>query len=329
MTHCGPGFRSPAARGRPISGKISDMPATRRGFLGLVAAATLFRARAAGRPVRLGGPVFLKTDDPGQLAREHRRLGYSAAYCPAAATADTDRIRAIRDAFAAENVVIAEVGAWKNMLDPDAATRKANLDYVVERLALADAVGARCCVDIAGSYNPKYWYGMNAGNLSREFFDATVGNCRHVIDAIKPTRTRFTIEMMPWSLPDGADSYVELIKAVDRRSFAVHLDVCNVINSPTRFYNNKAVIEECFRKLGQWVASCHAKDLAWVPEYNVHFAEVVPGRGEVDYAAYLRELSKLPVDAPLMLEHLKDAQEYDEGAAYIRRVAAREGTSFA
>ena len=295
----------------------------------MLAAVPLSRTWASGRPVRLGGPVFLKSDDPAALAHEHRRLGYSAAYCPDAKPTETDRIRAIRDAFAAQNVVIAEVGAWKNMLDPDAAARKANLDYVTERLALAEAVGARCCVDIAGSYNPKYWYGMSPRNLSKEFFDATVENCRRVIDAVKPAHTRFTIEMMPWSLPDGPDSYVELVKAVDRRSFGVHLDVCNVINSPTRFYNNKAVIEECFRKLGPLVASCHAKDLAWIPEYNVHFAEVVPGRGEIDYAAYLTELSKLPVDAPLMLEHLKNAEEYDEGRAHILRVASQIGIGFA
>ena len=41
--------------------------------------------------------------------------------------------RRVERAFAAENVVIAEVGAWKNMLDPDAAKRKENLDYVTER----------------------------------------------------------------------------------------------------------------------------------------------------------------------------------------------------
>jgi len=300
---------------------------TRRQVLACLAAAPL--ARSAGRPVRLGGPIFLKSDDPAEQAREHRRLGYSAAYCPAVATNETEKIRAIRDAFAAANVVIAEVGAWKNMLDPDPAVRKANLEYVTDRLALADAVGARCCVDIAGSYNPKYWYGMNAMNLSQQFFDATVENSRAVIDAIKPTRTHFTIEMMPWSLPDTPDSYVKLIKAVDRQAFGVHLDVCNVVNSPARFYDNKGVIEECFRKLGPWIASCHAKDLAWIPEYNVHFAEVIPGRGEIDYAAYLGELSRLPVDAPLMLEHLKNAAEYDEGRAYIQRVATQAGVSFA
>jgi sugar phosphate isomerase/epimerase len=292
---------------------------TRRTLLGASLAAPL---RASARPVRLGGPIFLKSGDPAELAREHRRLGYTAAYCPDAAPADADRIR---KAYAAEDVVIAEVGAWKNMLDPDAAVRKSNLAYVTGRLALADALGARCCVDIAGSYNPTSWYGMHPKNLSREFFDATVENCRRVIDAVKPTQTTFAIEMMPWSLPDSPDAYVELMQAVDRPAFAVHLDVCNIINSPARFYNNKAVIEECFRKLGPKIVSCHAKDLAWVPAYSLHLAEVVPGRGEIDYAAYVRGVSQLPVDAPLMLEHLDTAAQYDEGRAHIQRIAAGQG----
>src|SRR5437773_5185621 len=154
------------------------------GAFGTVTLASRLRA-AVPQSIRLGGPIFLKSDDPRELAREHRRLGYSAAYCPAAKSTETERIRAIREAFAAENVAIAEVGAWKNMLDPDAAARKSNVEYVVERLALADAVGARCCVDIAGSYNPKIWYGMDRQNLSREFFDATVENVRRAIDWVK------------------------------------------------------------------------------------------------------------------------------------------------
>ena len=122
---------------------------------------------AAGRPIRLGGPIFLKSDDPRELAREHRRLGYSAAYCPEAKPGDTARVREIEKAFAAENVVIAEVGRWVNMLDPDAEKRKANLKIVAEGLALAEALGARCCVDIAGSFNPKVWFGPHPGNFSK------------------------------------------------------------------------------------------------------------------------------------------------------------------
>jgi sugar phosphate isomerase/epimerase len=296
---------------------------TRRTILGI--APLVFAAAAQStrrRPVRLGGPIFLKSEDPLELAREHRRLGYSAAYCPPATSQDTVRIKAIRDAFAAENVVISEVGAWRNMLDPDTAKRTENIQYVIERLALADAVGSRCCVNIAGSFNPKLWYGPDPRNLSKEFFNATVENCRKIIDVVKPSATKFSIEMMPWSLPDGPDSYLQLIQAVDRTAFGVHMDVCNIINSPVRYYKNAEMISECFRKLGKWTLSCHAKDLEWMAEYNVHFREVVPGRGQIDYRTYLKELASLPQEAPLMLEHLKTPEEYAEGASYIRRIAA-------
>jgi sugar phosphate isomerase/epimerase len=309
---------------------VADGGVDRRTFLSTLAAAPLLPLIAAApNPVRLGGPIFLKSDDPVALAKEHRRLGYSAAYCPAATVGDADRIRAIQQAFAAENVVIAEVGAWRNLLDPDPEKRKANLAYVTERLALAEAVGARCCVDIAGSFNPSVWYGPHTNNLSDEFFDKTVENCRTLIDAVKPTRTTFSIEMMGWNLPDGPDEYLRLIRAVDRKTFAVHMDVCNVINSPRRFYRNAEFIRECFAKLGPWVVSCHAKDLAFIPEMNVHFKEVIPGTGQVDYETYLQEIAKLKVDAPLMLEHLQTAEEYDQGREHIRSVGARIGVAFA
>jgi sugar phosphate isomerase/epimerase len=203
------------------------------------------------------------------------------------------------------------------------------LQYVIERCALAEAVAARCCVDIAGSYNPDVWYGPNPKNLSREFFDATVQNCRTIIDSVKPKRTKFAIEMMGWNLPDGPDSYLDLIKAVDRPAFGVHLDICNGINSPRRFYENGKYIDECFAKLGHHIASCHAKDLKWVVELNVHFLEVVPGRGQIDYRKYLYGVASLPAQVPLMLEHLKTPEEYEEGRQYIKNVGNSAGITFA
>jgi sugar phosphate isomerase/epimerase len=309
------------------------MNITRRSAVKLGAAGALAGLKSSAQVteygehgLRLGGPVFLKTEDPALLAREHRRLGYGAAYCPEFATlADLKTVREIERSFAAERIVIAEVGAWRNMLDPDPAKRNANLDYVVQRCALADEIGARCCVDIAGSFNKDSWYGPDPQNLSQEFFDQTVQNCRHILDQVKPKRTRFTIEMMGWNLPDGPDAYLELLRAVDRKAFAVHLDICNGINSPRRFYENAAYIRECFKKLGPWIVSCHGKDLKWIIEYNVRFQEVAPGSGQIDYGTYLEELARLDADVPLMLEHLSSAAEYDQGRNYIQSLATSKG----
>ena len=189
---------------------------SRRSFLAAapVLLANASYAAGAGNSIHLGGPIFLKSEDPDALAAEHKRLGYSAAYCPEVKLSDTSRIKAIANAFAKQNIIISEVGAWKNILDPDSTKRRENLAYVTERCALADEVGARCWrVDIAGSYNPTVWYGPNPKNLSKEFFDATVENCRHVIDSVKPKRTKFTIEMMGWRFPTA-----RFIRATHSRS---------------------------------------------------------------------------------------------------------------
>jgi len=278
--------------------------------------------------IRLGGPSFAKTDDPEKLALAHRALGYCAAYCPAVALKDTARITALRDAFAKHDVVIAEVGRWCNLLDADAEKRRKNLEAVTEGLVLAEAVGALCCVDIAGTFSTTTWYGPHPDNLSARAFDAIVENARKIIDAVKPRRARFCYEMMGWALPDSPDSYLRLIKAVDRPAFGVHLDPCNLINSPERFYRNTALLNECFDKLGQWIVSCHAKDLTWDVEMNIHFREVVPGTGSLDYGTYLKRLAGLPQNPPLMLEHLKAAEEYAQGRDYIFQVGRKAGLSF-
>jgi sugar phosphate isomerase/epimerase len=236
------------------------------GWLGARAAARAAQPAAKLHSIRLGAPVFGAPKEPEELALAHRKLGYRAAYCPGVSLADTDRIRAIRAAFEKHDVVIAEVGRWCNLLEADPAKRAENLKRVTEGLALADQIGARCCVDIAGSFNPEVWYGPHPKNLSREFFDATVENARKIIDAVKPRRAKFCFEMMGWALPDGPDSYLRLRKAIQRDAFAVHLDPCNVVNSPERFYRNTDLLNECFDKLGPHIVSCHAKDVAWEVE---------------------------------------------------------------
>src|ERR1035438_6210639 len=225
------------------------------------------------RPLRLGGPSFAASEDPEALALAHRKLGYRAAYCPSVSLKDADRIKALAAAFAKQDVVISEVGRWCNLLDADPIKRRQNLETVTEGLALAEAIGALCCVDIAGSFSTTSWFGPHPDNLTPKAFDAIVENARKIIDAVKPKRARFSYEVMGWALPDSPDSYVKVVKAVDRAAFGVHLDPCNLVNSPEKFYHNTGLLNECFDKLGRWIVSCHAKDLTWDVEMNVHFRE--------------------------------------------------------
>lgn len=291
--------------------------------MGLLAAGTR-PASAVPNPIRLGGPVFEKYDSPEAWVQAVKKLGYSAAYCPVGPDAGDDVVKAYEAAAREAHIIIAETGAWSNPLSPKEDERKAAFQRCVDMLALADRIGARCCVNITGSRGEK-WDGHDPKNLTQETFDMIVEITRRIIDEVQPTRTFFTLETMPWAYPDSADSYLALLKAIDRPRFAVHLDPVNLINSPQRYYSTGALIKDCFAKFGEHIKSCHAKDIILQQQLTTHLDEIRPGLGGLDYSVFLSELSKW-TDVPLMLEHLPNAEEYVLAAQFVRETAQKNGT---
>jgi sugar phosphate isomerase/epimerase len=250
--------------------------------------------------------------------------GYKAAYCPVSPEADGDTIRAFAQAALRADIVIAEVGAWSNPLSPDAEIRRAALDKCIAGLALSEKIDARCCVNIAGSRGVK-WDGPHRDDLTPETFDMIVETARHIIDTVQPTRTYYTLEPMPWMYPDSCESYLELMRAIDREAFGVHLDPVNMISSPGRYFNNGAFVRDCIKRLGPYIRSCHAKDVVLRDQLTVHLDEVRPGLGGLDYRSFLHALDALDPDMPLMLEHLTEEGDYHLAAQYVRAIAEQEG----
>ncbi|HDS06044.1 MAG TPA: sugar phosphate isomerase/epimerase [Bacteroides sp.] len=277
--------------------------------------------------MRLGGPLFTPYDDPSEWIRVLKELGYRAAYCPVEPGTDESTVRDYAIAAAKHDVAIAEVGAWSNPLSPVPGEAEAAVEKCISGLQLAELIGARCCVNISGSKNEKYWAGPHEDNLTGETFDQVVEVTRKIIDAVQPSRTFFALEAMPWSFPDSTETYLQLLKAIDRKHFGVHLDPVNMITSPRDYFNNGVLIREMFTKLGSHIRSCHAKDITLREDnYIPQLEEVRPGMGKLDYSVFLEELAGLK-DVPLMMEHLETAGEYRLAASHIRTIGRSVGVS--
>ena len=277
--------------------------------------------------MRLGVGLNIPSDDPEEIARAYIEAGYTAAVCPEVTLDQPERIRAIQNAFSKYDVLLAEMGVWNNMLHPDAQIRAANVQKNIDTLAVADEVGVCCCVNIAGSFDPDCWDGPHPKNLSEEAFVQTVENVRHILATVNPKKTVYCLETMPWVIPDSIESYLRLNETIDHPKFGVHLDPVNMINSPTRFYNNTGFLRECFTKLGHKILSVHAKDIRLEATLTVHLDEVRPGLGNLDYRTFLIEMSKLPIDTPFVLEHLPQ-DEYPPAQAYILNMAKENNIPF-
>ena len=84
-------------------------------------------------------------------------------------------------------ILFAEVGAWCNPLSRDQKLAEQNIEHMIERLALAEELGAKTCVNILGTYTGKSWYGPHPDNYSADFFAQAVDVARRGVDAVKPS----------------------------------------------------------------------------------------------------------------------------------------------
>lgn len=309
----------------------------RRRFVRTVAAGTAalqvapFSMKGQGRgsaSVRLGGPLFDSYEGPDDWIGLLNKAGYRAAYCPVKPGTDESLIKAYEKAARKNDVVISEVGAWSNPISLDQTEAARAMEKCIQGLQLADQIGARCCVNVSGSRNPDYWAGPHKDNLTKEVFDLVVETTRKIIDEVKPTRSFFALEAMPWAFPDSTDTYLQLIDAIDRPHFGVHLDPVNMITSPRDYFTNGKLIKDMFDRLGPNIKSCHAKDITLREDnYIPQLDEVRAGLGTLDYTVFLKELAKFD-NVPLMMEHLQSAEEYELAAAYIRSVGSANQITF-
>ncbi len=277
--------------------------------------------------MRLGGTVsgaFSGPEEWEQLLVKSRFRAVTAPFNCHTPESETDAYRA---ACERHDVLIAEVGVWNNVFDPDPARAAEAVDYAAKQLALADRTGVRCCVNIAGTAGTAGWDAADPSNFTDETYERIIRSVREIIDRAEPKYAFYTLEPMPWMIPDSPDVYLQLIRDVDRPRFAAHMDFVNMINCPRRYLAPEQFISECFTKLGPMIKSTHLKDSRMDPnKLTAMLEECSPGEGSLDFAKVLKILDEqLPADAPVLLEHMTTFEEYERAYNYVAAIAAENG----
>lgn len=267
--------------------------------------------------MRLAVSSPLQHDSPEEWAENQVRLGCSAVVFPVQSNEPEQKIIAYKEAADKAGLLIAEVGIWRNALAADPDERKANVDYCVEQLRLADYVNARCAVNVAGAFGP-VWDGGYSANFTEEAWEKTIYMVREIIDKANVKKTFFTLEPMPWMVPTGPREYAKLIEAVDRDRFAVHMDIINMINSADRYFHPEEFVDECAEVLGSKIRSCHIKDVHLDSRYTLRLEECGPGDGEFPLRYYVTKMHEIDPDMPVILEHLTTDEEYIRFLTYLK-----------
>ena len=269
--------------------------------------------------MRLGTSSPLKHDSALEWAENQTALGCRAVVFPLSSDDPEEKIEEYVYAAKTHDLLIAEVGIWRNAMAKDTEDRKAQRDYCVRQLQLADRIGARCAVNVAGAFGER-WDGHYKENFSAESRKQIVKMVQEIIDRAEITNTYFTLEPMPWMIPTSPEDYVRLIEEVDRDRFAVHMDIINMTNSLERYYGAEAFVDRCTELLGNRIRSCHIKDVHLKEEYTFQLEECAPGQGEYPLRYYASKMHGIDPDMPIILEHLNTDEEYIRYMNYLKEV---------
>ncbi|MBR5519374.1 MAG: sugar phosphate isomerase/epimerase [Clostridia bacterium] len=268
--------------------------------------------------MKLGIAKNLPHNSAEEWAQKHAALGLSAVVFPCSYKDPVVQIDAYVAACRAYHLQIAEVGAWKNLLAQNAQDRAENFTYCLRQLELADYVGASCAVNISGSTGA-IWDGGYSENYSQKTYSDVVEIVRKLIDEARPQKTFYTLEPMPWMVPDSPECYLQMIGDIDRAAFAVHMDIINMISDPKKYFFNKDFTDHAFALLGKYIKSCHIKDNRLGSDLTMKLHEVPLGEGNFDIPNYIRNIDALDPDMPVIIEHLSDADDYFKAIDYLKR----------
>ena len=150
--------------------------------------------------MRLGLSSALEHKMPGEWAGKMAELGCRTVNFPVDYTSSPEIIRDYVKAAREKGLQIGEVGAWCNPIALDENQRREGLKRCKEQLALADSIGACCCVNVSGSRGSR-WDGAYRDNLTEEAWREMVKSIREILDDVRPAHTFYTIEPMPWMYP--------------------------------------------------------------------------------------------------------------------------------
>lgn len=253
-----------------------------------------------------------------EWVKHNTDLGLDAVVFPLGANDEESRIDEYSKAAKDAGITIAEVGIWRNALAADADEALKNLKYSIEELALADRLGARCCVNVAGAVAGTRWDGPHKDNFSKDAWKKTVKMVQTVIDEVNPKNTYFTIEAMPWMIPSSPEEYVRLIEDVARDRFAVHMDIINMTTTPERYFFPEEFLEKTFELLKGKIRSCHLKDINLLQDYTFQLRECACGEGTFPIEKYVELAEKEDPDMSVIIEHLGSNEAYCSSVKYVK-----------
>jgi len=213
---------------------------------------------------------------------------------------DWDVLKKIRTALEKNDLEVAGLFGYHNVIGPDEAGRKRNEQFMNTLINNWERFGSPIISTETGTFNTQSQFAEDPRNFTDEGYAAARNALASL--ALKAYRKKAIIAIEGYwrNLISSVDRAERLFREVDLPSLKLTMDPCNYYK-PEDMSRMDEMLRDMFKRIGQHTVLAHAKDVVMTDKGQEHPA---PGLGVLNYPLYLRLLAELDREIPLVIEHL-------------------------
>ena len=246
----------------------------------------------------------------------------------------------IRDAFRNANLPVVAVSGYTNIIHPDPAKRKANIDFLKMMLRFARDLGSPYVASETGTYNTESDWVWHDKNASPAVFEETVGIIKDLAKYAEDWGSTFIVE-------NYVNNIIGSVEQIETMFREVHSPALGLLCDPTNYFDDKTIqdvdgtLNNVFDRLSPYMKIAHAKDIAVASDTAEKHADIdadeshtfrgsgavelpAAGLGILNYDLYVRRLAIDHPNIPLIIEHL-DLQDIPRAKGFVDTTLRRVG----
>ena len=227
-----------------------------------------------------------------QLAPPKAIVGFEAE--PGRLSADG--ARQVREAFARQKVGIAVLGCYINLVDPDPAQRRIQLDRFKEYLRFARDFGCGVVGTETGSLNADYSF--HPDNRGEAAFQRVLASVRELVAEAEKSGVMVGIEGVERYVISDPRRMRRLLDEVESERLGVIFDAVNLL-SIENYQRQDDIMREAFALWGDRIAIIHAKD--FVVEKGA-LRSVLSGQGMLHHGPLVDFIGRREPSLPVLME---------------------------
>jgi len=233
-----------------------------------------------------------------------------------------EKCHIIRDAFRDANLPIVAVSGYTNLVHPNLKKRDENIKNLKTLLKFARDLGSPYVISETGTFDSESDWVYNEKNVTEEAYETI---CEIVTELVKFSYDHgsvFLVENYVNNIIGTVNQVLRLFSDISHPSFGLLMDPTNYF-SDVNIDDVDGELNRIFNALGDRIKVAHAKDCKRAENTAEKHASIdadeahtfrgagsvelpAPGLGILNYDLYLKRLSSIHPNIPLIIEHLDE-----------------------